>query len=168
MKFEIKREITINAPAAEVWKVLADGYENIGDWATMVPKSEAETDSQGQLCGRVCTSTMGPLTERISSWNEEEKSLSYDLVGMPSMFKEGGNNWSVKPIGEDRSIVHMHAKARLSSVAGFFMGWMIKSKMKKDTTGLLEDLKYYVEYGTPHPKKIKSQEKWMRKYKKAA
>ncbi|MEQ9300491.1 MAG: SRPBCC family protein [Cyclobacteriaceae bacterium] len=168
MKFEIKKEIAINAPASKVWKVLADDYQHIGNWATMVPQSEAETDDKGELCGRVCTSTMGPLTERISTWNEEEKSLSYELVGMPAMFKEGSNSWRVKALGEDKSMVYMHGKAGLSSLAGFFMGWMIKSKMSKDMDGLIEDLKYYVEFGKPHPRKTKSQEKWKRKNRNAA
>lgn len=85
------------------------------------------------------------------------------------MFKSGKNVWRIKPIGEDRSLVKMSLRMEMSALPGFFMGWMIKSKMGKDIGGLMEDLKHYAEKGVPHPKKIKSLEKWQRhKAKRAA
>ncbi len=91
MKISIDKNVTINAPAHKVWDVLATNYENVGDWATVVPESAARTDNNGELVGRVCSSAYGDAKEMITSWDEENMSYSYQADGLPAMFKSGNN-----------------------------------------------------------------------------
>ncbi|MGB3586209.1 MAG: hypothetical protein WBA23_06695 [Tunicatimonas sp.] len=63
----------------------------------------------------------------------------------------------------------MQLRMEMAPLPGFFMGWMIRSKMSKNVGDLMEDLKYFAEMGKPHPKKTKSLQQWQKyKAKKAA
>ncbi len=169
MKLHFDKQINIDAPSEKLWHILADNYQNVGEWATIIPESSARKDEAGELIGRTCSSTYGDVQEVITSWDQENMSYSYEADGLPSMFKSGKNLWKVIPINSDRSLVKMSLKMEMSALPGFFMGWMIKSKMGKDLEGLMEDLKYYAENDSPHPKKLKSLKKWeQHKLKKVA
>ncbi|WP_338764463.1 SRPBCC family protein [Bernardetia sp. ABR2-2B] len=156
----IQKQIEINASAKEVWNILANDYENVGKWATIIPESAARKDHAGKVAGRTCSSSYGDVQEMITEFDEKNMQYAYKADGLSAMFKEGGNVWNVKSKGENTSLVTMNLKMKMNPVMGLLMGWMIKPKMNKDTTLLMEDLKYYVETGNPHPRKIKSVEKW--------
>ncbi len=159
MKLNFDKEVVLNVSATKAWNLLAENYENVGDWATIIPESAARNEN-GKIVGRTCSSTYGDVQEIITSWDKENMTYSYEADGLPAMFKSGKNVWKIDPIGDDRSKVKMNLRMEMSALPGFFMGWMIKSKMAKDLEGLMEDLKHYAETGSPHPKKLKSLEKW--------
>ncbi len=169
MKIQFEREITLNAPASHVWDILANNYEKVGDWATVIPESAPRTDARGKLAGRTCTSSYGDVKEMITHWDDDQMTYSYEADGLPAMFKQGANTWSVVEVDNNTSKVFMELKMEISPLPGFLIGWIMKPKMSKDMDGLMEDLKHYVEKGTPHPKKVKSLAKWnKRKSGKAA
>lgn len=169
MKIYLEKEITIKASAEKVWSILADEYEKVGDWATIIPESAPRKNAMGKLEGRTCSSSYGDVKEMITNWDKENMTYSYQADGLPPIFKKGGNVWSVQAIDVNACKVNMDLKMEMATVPGLLMGWMLKPKMSKDIDGLMEDLKHYVERGVPHPKKVKSLEKWNRsKAKKAA
>lgn len=43
MKLQVTGQIEINAPAQEVWRVVAHEFAHIGQWATAIPASTAVT-----------------------------------------------------------------------------------------------------------------------------
>ena len=163
MKIHFEREVTLNVPASKAWEILGRNYENIGDWATVIPESAPRNTRTGELEGRTCSSSYGDVKEIITNWNEEKMTYSYEADGLPAMFKKGGNVWSVTPLGANQSKVSMVLDMEMAAIPGLLMGWMIKPKMSKDMDGLMDDLKHYAETGTPHPKKVKSLEKWNRR-----
>ncbi len=163
MKLNFDKQVELNVPTEKVWDILAHNYENVGEWATIIPES-APRKEHGKLVGRMCSSTYGDVREMITHWDEENLTYSYEADGLPSMFKSGKNIWKIEPINEQRSRVKMTLRMEMNPLPGLFMGWMIKSKMGKDLDGFMEDLRHFAEKGTPHPKKLKSVEKW-KKYK---
>ena len=56
MQIEIKSQTVINAPASEVWNLLAHDFANIGRWATIIPDSRPDTTvsapESGMIVGR--------------------------------------------------------------------------------------------------------------------
>ncbi len=168
MKLNFDKEVVLTVPANKVWELLAENYECVGDWASLVPES-APRIKDGELVGRTCSSTYGDVQEIITNWDERNLTYSYEADGLPAMFKSGKNVWKIEPIGEERSKVKMSLSMEISALPGLLMGWIIKFNMGKDLDGLMEDLKHYAENGIPHPKKLKSLEKWQQhKAKKAA
>ncbi|MEM7552074.1 MAG: SRPBCC family protein [Bacteroidota bacterium] len=168
MELHFNRQIELNIPTDKAWEILWNNYENVGEWATIIPES-APRFADGELVGRTCSSTYGDVKEIITSYDEENMTYSYEADGLPSIFKSGKNIWSLKPNGPNRSKVSMELKMEMARITGLLMGWMIRKKMTSDLDGLMEDLKHFAETGEPHPKKKKSLMKWEKhKLKKVA
>ena len=160
---QLQKEIIINAPATKVWDTIGNNYAAVGEWASIINESGRRNNESGELAGRTCESTYGSVKEMITTYDEEARLLSYQADGLPAMFKEGGNTWQVHALDTNRSKVTMDLKLKLAPIPGFFMGWMIKGKMSKDTDQLMLDLKQYVETGKPTKAKLKSDARYYRK-----
>ncbi len=165
---QLQKEVIINAPASKVWETLGINYASVGDWASIINESGERNNSAGELTGRTCESSYGAVKEMITAFDEDAWLLSYKADGLPAMFKEGGNTWQVHALDANRSKVTMDLKMKLAPLPGFFMGWMIKGKMSKDTDQLMLDLKQFVETGQPTAAKLKSDARYFKKKSKNA
>jgi hypothetical protein len=62
MHLHLKSQLTINAPAEKVWRILAHEFDTIGQWASAVPASQAVADlpapAGAQVGGRVCATAV--------------------------------------------------------------------------------------------------------------
>jgi len=166
---QLQKQVIIDAPASKVWSTIGENYASVGDWASIINESGGRKSESGALEGRTCESTYGSVKEMITAYDEDSRLLSYQADGLPAMFKEGGNTWQVHALDARRSKVTMDLQMKLAPIPGFFMGWMIKSKMSKDTDQLMQDLKQFVETGKPTEAKLKSDARYYRnKGRKAA
>lgn len=159
MKLYFDKEVDLNVSAQKAWSILANQYDCVGDWATIIPESSPRKEN-GELVGRTCSSTYGDVQEMITNWDEKNLTYSYEADGLPAMFKSGKNVWKIEPLGERKSKVKMTLRMEMKPLQGLLMGWMIKMKMGKDLEGFMQDLKYFAENGRPSPQKLKSLEKW--------
>ncbi|MDJ0753866.1 MAG: SRPBCC family protein [Ardenticatenaceae bacterium] len=154
---EVKRELTVNASAQTLWKILGEDYDRVGEWTSEVPTSKPNPDlPEGQ--GRVCsTEGFGDAKETITEFSPRDRVLAYtaEIEKMPFFVKEMGNRWEVVPRGDKRALVKMHLKGRLLPVFAQLMGPVMKKQMAKSADTLLEELKYYAETGDIHPRKKK-------------
>ena len=66
MVIRMQRQITINAPASKVWRVLAHDFEHIDRWSSGISKSKASTAGSvpegAQVCGRFCDTVQEEFT----------------------------------------------------------------------------------------------------------
>ena len=164
----LQKEIIIDAPADKVWATIGRDYTKVGDWASIINRSGARKNIEGDTTGRTCESTYGAVSEMITRYDEESRLLSYQADGLPAMFKEGGNTWQVHEVAPGKSKVTMYLKMKFAPLPGLLMGWMIKGKMNKDTDQLMLDLKHFVETGKPTAAKLKSDAKFYKKAGKKA
>ncbi|MEL6562772.1 MAG: SRPBCC family protein [Bacteroidota bacterium] len=162
MKLEFEKKINLDVPATKAWDILWQNYENVGQWATIIPESTARKEN-GKTKGRVCTSSYGNVKEWVTHQDSKNMNFSYEADGLPSMFKYGKNNWKIASISENRSTVTMQLSMKMTKIHGFLLGWMIKNKMNKDLENLMEDLKHFAETDNIHPRKMKSLQKWNRR-----
>ena len=165
---QLVKEVIIDAPADKVWAVVGENYSSVGDWASIINVSGARVSDSGKLEGRTCESTYGSVKEMLTHYDEDERVLSYQADGLPAMFKEGGNTWRVERLDANHTRVTMDLRMKFALIPGFFMGWMIKGKMNKDTDQLMQDLKHFVETGRPTKAKKDSDAKFHKKKGKAA
>lgn len=151
------REVTINASAEKLWRILGEDYDKVGEWTSEVPISSPNPDlPAGQ--GRVCTTDgFGDAKETITEFDEQRRALSYvaEIEKMPFFVKQMGNSWRVEPKGNNRAVVHMHMQGKLLPIFAQLMGPVMKRKLAKSADTLLEELKYYAENDTIHPRKQK-------------
>lgn len=158
---DLRNEITINAPAAAVWAALGERFMHVGEWAAPIssscPVGEA-TPGVGVV--RAChIDGFGPvkpgtIQERLTSFDRDRMSFEYEaLEGMPSFITRAVNRWSVHPLDGERSLVRIHATLTLKGPA-VLLSCLLRWQMQAGGARVAEELKYFVEHGKPHRRKL--------------
>ena len=153
-------EITIEAPAAHVWDILAHRFAEVGSWATAITASSAIAAagyvSGAPVAGRACETgvRLAPrVEETIVAYDEVARALSYVGAGLPSFVASARNHWRVSAIGAERCIVRAEATVVTRGLAGRTLGPLIGLQLRRTGKAFLQDLKHYAEEGQPSPRK---------------
>lgn len=168
MRVQVKDQITINAPASKVWRVLAHEFDNIGQWSSGIAESKAIDDipaPEGATCGgRVCSGVGGHVQENFTYYDEQAMRFGYKAIeGLPSFVEHAETNWSVRSLGPNHCVVEARGETDLSLIPGLFLALIFKLQMNRTAVQTLDELKYYVEHDQPHPRKLKAQQKQLQK-----
>ncbi len=111
MKLAFPSTVTIEAPAAKVWQLLAHEYADIGRWASAIPFSTALTDlpapTGAPVGGRACRATIpgfATVHEQFTYFDEATMRFGYAAVtGLPSLIRHAENHWSVRALSPTRA-----------------------------------------------------------------
>lgn len=158
----IEKEILINKCTKDAWKVLGVDFSNASKWASAVNHSEGSGDNfNGSTCSeRGCSTTKGSIKEKLYEFSNEKFTLSYEVVeGMPSIIQYLTNTWSLIDLGKDKCKLQIKMNIGMDGFFGSLLEPIINIQMSKMGKHLVEDFAYYVENGTPHPRKLKAQMK---------
>ncbi len=149
---EVNRQISINASADKLWKILGADFGNVDVWASRMLESQA-SDGLSSLGGRIVTTVeYGEAQEILYEFDEAQRQLAYTVQakGLPPIVKDVTTGWRVEPNGEDQSIVHIQFKANLTDES---MSDMIHQQFGMGLEKLFAELKYFAENDQPHPYK---------------
>jgi Polyketide cyclase / dehydrase and lipid transport len=171
MHLHFSNQITINAPATKVWRVLAHEFASIGQWVSAIPHSQAVTDipalDGAQVAGRVCATAVpgfDAVQEQFMYYDEQAMRFAYQATdGRPWFVKRAENHWVVRSLGPQISVAESRAELELSLFPGVFLSPLLKLLIGRVAAQFSEELKYYVEHDQPHPRKLKAQQKQMQK-----
>ncbi len=158
---ELRVDVVIDAPPAAAWAVLGERFGYIGEWAAPITASELDGDL-GVGAVRTChVARFGPVApgvvrERLIEFDPEHMLLAYESVdGLPSFIERAVNRLSVHALAEHRCEVRARARFELHGpvrlVSPFFR-W----QMEVNAGRVLDELRYEVEHGWPHPRKLAS------------
>jgi hypothetical protein len=163
----LTHHIVIDAPADTVWEVLAGRFDRIGDWASAIPASAPATAGPGladvpaPVAARVCETRIRALprvTETIVGFDAANRTLTYQATeGMPDFVTAARNTWTVTALSAIRCRVDIAAELVTHGILGRIARTMILARVLRDGRHLLDDLKHYVETGTPSPRKLSRQ-----------
>jgi len=173
-KFNIKRDIHINAPIEKVWDISYNKFSEVDKWLTAVPLSTGSNPKQAEdtTCERQCTPNVkgfGKTLEALEFVDAKQNTLRYRILeGPPGFVKSATNTWSLKPASGGGTTIQMYTEMEVKGILGFLMGGLMKKQMPKILDEALEDLKYYAEHDQPRPLKVEASEKWARKNMKRA
>ena len=157
----IERDLDVKASPGDVWRILADKYAEVSRWARAVEASEPNPDAAplpgAAVGGRVCTASIGAVTETIRIYDPERRVLAYDAQAkaMPFFVRKLTGYWTIRPSGGG-SEVGLRFEADLMAPFGALMGWAIRRQFRTAIDETLEDLKLYAETGRVHPDKAKA------------
>jgi len=171
MHLQLQNHITINAPAKKVWQVLAHDFVNIGQWASAIPASQAipglPAQAGAEASGRVCSTSVpgfGDVQESFTYYDEPTMRFAYQATeGRPWFLKHAENHWVVRSLGPHTSEVEARAEIDMSLFPGLFLVPLMKLQMSRTAVHTFEELKYFVERGQVHPRKLKAQRKQAQK-----
>ncbi len=162
----IKKEIIIDASAEKAWQVLGPQFTDAYKWASTVTTSEGQWDKIGGIySGRICTTPMGTLKEKVLEYSAENYLLSYSFEGMPKMVRFAKNTWQLNSIDNNKTKLTLVMEIKVGGFMGKMMKPMMKGKMAKMINHTIEEFKYYVETGQPHSRKVKAINKSKNKIK---
>ena len=163
----IQKEILVNKPASEVWEVLGPQFEDAYKWARGLDHSQGHGEPvfDGAACSnRTCeVPGFGEIQEVIKKFDAEKHILSYEVThGFPGFITSAVNTWRLTAQGFNTK-VEMNMEMQTKGIKGAIMGPMMKMNLNKMISGVLSDLKTYVEKGAPSEYKMKELAKAARK-----
>jgi hypothetical protein len=159
--------LTIDTAGDKIWDVFAHDFDNAYKWMAGVPKSVGKDNGEqfegASSAGRVCdlnNKPQGPkASESFLAYNEEEKSCTVliEFLNTPMGFPLVQNvaDFSLIELGGDKSEVTFTVTSTLRPM-GFILYPVIKLGFRTFVKQIMEELKFYVENGTPHPRKVKA------------
>lgn len=160
-RMELRNEIIIEAPAERVWHVLGERFMHFGEWAAPIHASSPVDRVEPDVgVTRACSiapfgpARAGVVKERLTRFDREAMSFEYEaLEGMPSFVDHAVNRWSVSRVGEHRCELRIHATLTLRGPMAL-LGCVIRWQLMSGGAKVAEELKYFVENGRPHPRKL--------------
>lgn len=155
---EVHIETEINAPAAEVWAVLAHEFAEIDKWSSTVRGSRVidisevpegyEVAPSAPIPGRETASPAGTFREIFTMYSDEQMELTFQADGLPSIITYMADTQRVIPLDDGRSLVTFDVTMAVSGIFRVF-GPILKGRFAS-TFGLVqEELKIYIETGQP-------------------
>ncbi|MGD1839487.1 MAG: hypothetical protein ACFB0B_01105 [Thermonemataceae bacterium] len=154
----IEKEIVIDKGIEEAWEVMGVQFTQIYKWASSVNHSEGfGQDFNGASCTeRGCDTSLGGLKEKLIHFSPADYSLSYDVTsGLSNMLKKANNNWRLEQVNDRQTKLLMKLNLTLGGLATLLSPF-VRMQMSRFTQQLVEEFKYYVETGEPHPRKQKA------------
>lgn len=139
--------------------MLAHRFDHIGEWAAAVPTSSAldgRPHGGAPVAGRTCGATGGPVrsvTERIVAYDESGRTLAYEALDPSWFLSLARNRWHVEELNARRSRVSFEATIELQGTLGRLAAPLLRLYFSRLGRQVLDDLAYFVERGSPSPRK---------------
>lgn len=145
----LRAEISIDAPAAAVWDVIAHQFDRVGEWATAIPSSSplpgpslvADAPVAGREC-RTGVSMIPQVIERLIAYDETSYTFTYQAENLPGFLAAARNQWHVTALGEHRSTVSLDATLTVRGVLGRIMYLPLRLQIARTSPQFLHDLKH--------------------------
>jgi len=156
---KIATDIVIDKPIAVVWDVVGTQFGNAHVWASALlhTRGHGEKISEQVAASRTCeVRGMGRVQEKLLEFDPLGYSLTYKGVdGFPFFVGSAVNRWRLVAEGTGTH-VYSDVEVITKGLTGTLMSSMMKMQMSGLMRTTLEDLKFYVESGRPHPRKQKT------------
>jgi hypothetical protein len=160
----------VNADTDKVWGIFAHGFNDAYKWMASVNHSFAKSNGESfkgcQSDGRVCELSSDEkgikASEQFLAYSEENKTATVriDFLNAPSFFPVKFNTLDFSLKNKDGGTSEMTWKFRSNmKPLGFILWPLLRIGFGKFIGDIMEELKFYVENGTPHPRKIKAMKK---------
>ena len=157
---QVKAETIINKPVAEVWEVMGNQYADVHLWSSNFSSSEAggaPTLPGLDFAHRKTTTERGETIQVLDAFEPANHSLAYHISkGIPEVGESASAVWSLEAVDEQSTRVTMDYAMPLKPFVNEEMAQKIQAGLTMATDQLAEELKHYLETGTPHPRKLEA------------
>ena len=153
---DIHLEKEINAPAEEVWGVLAHQFAEMDKWSATVDTARVLEDSEvpvgfdvapdAPIPGRSTTAALGEIHEIFTMYSEENMEYTFRAAELPFLLSYAHNTHRVTALDNGKSLVTFELRLEL---AGVFKALtpILKGRFESTFGGVQEELKVYMETG---------------------
>lgn len=160
----------VNASADKVWGIFAHGFNDAHKWMASVPHSYAQKNgasfdgahSDGRVCELSSDQKGMKASEKFLAYDENNKTatVQIDFVNTPFFFPVKFNtlDFSIRNIGDSQSEMMWKFSSNIKPL-GLLLWPLLRMGFGKFIGDIMEELQFYVENGSPHPRKVKAMEK---------
>ena len=151
-------ETEIDAPAEAVWAVLAHDFAAMDEWSAVVQEAREIDASEvpdglvyaphAPVVGRVTTSPVLTAYEVIVEYDEENMMLRFETGNLPAFLAYADDRQTVVSKGPNKSVVVFDVRLELAPYLRLFNP-LFGSRFKSSMLGVQNELKHFVETGTP-------------------
>ena len=144
---EFEKQITVNASADKIWKILYTDFNEIKDWSSFVQQS-TQNSEVADGAGRVCeVRGEGDVIENITEVDEKKRDLAYTVEskGNPFFIQKAVNSFHIEANGKGQAIVTTGVQITLAPVFKQLLNARLSKRMQKRADKLLGDLKKFGE-----------------------
>ena len=157
------KKVTINKPIQEVWRVWAEKFDKAQDWMAVVvhsfEKKEGNKTENSPMIGRICEFSAkenGPkVLEDILQYDEKKYLMDIKVVpqNVPLPLKYNLLKSSMRKVSDQQTEITLDISPVISW-KGYLLYPLLRGGLSKSFNELLEELKYFLEKGQPHPRKL--------------
>ncbi len=155
---KVTKKITINVPIEKAWEEFATKFDDAHVWMSSVYKSYSRPSGGGRVCELSTKPDGVTADETVNELDNERHLINFTVVpqNAPGLLPVNYNVVTVtmKKIDENTTEVIWVAEPNLKT-AGKVLSPLLKAGLGKLFGNVLEEFKFYVENGKPHPKKTK-------------
>ena len=158
-----KEEVVIQKNINDVWEVLGNQFTEPHLWAANFKTSKP--GGSPKLAGltylhRATTTESGDNWQELDTFDPTTHSLSYHISkGVPPIAKSGIGSWKLTKVSASETRLNVDFTLVTKGLPGFIMSPIISKKVAKASAEIVEEFKYYVEKGKPHPRKLSAMQK---------
>ncbi|MFT5171361.1 MAG: hypothetical protein ACI9BD_001138 [Candidatus Marinamargulisbacteria bacterium] len=106
---------------------------------------------------RVTETDKGTTKQELNSYDPKTYSLSYSVIeGTSSFVKSAVYHWSLTDMGKGKTGLNATLSIDTIGIKGKRLSPIMKMKMTKIFGNMVEEFKYFVDEGKPHPRKVES------------
>jgi hypothetical protein len=160
---DVKQELTINANIDSTWQVMGTEFSDVDLWCSNFITSEAGGNKKFNgidYSTRATETAKGKNTQELDEFDPANHVLKYHITeGKPGIAKEASAIWSLVDLGLNKTKVVLEFKFVGKGWIGLLMSGKVRSGINGTSGEIVEELKYYMENGTAHPRKIESLKK---------
>ena len=164
------KTIKVKASTDQVWKIFAHGFNDAHKWMASVSHSYAQTNgesfegahSDGRVCELSPDQTGIKASEKFLEYDENNKTatVQIDFANTPFYFPVKFNtlDFSIHEIGDGHSEMTWEFRSNIKPL-GLLLWPLLRIGFGVFVGQIMGELKFYVENGTSHPRKLKAMEK---------
>lgn len=157
---EITEEIIIESPIGLCWRVMGNQFTKVHLWSSTV--YHATGDGKKGLNGAQCdirgceVQGLGNISEKLTRYDPVNHILSYEVIsGLPRILKSARNTWKLLPIDTNTTKLQIQGELEVKGVLGHLIKPILRLQFGAISSKTVEDFKYYVEFRSPHPRKVR-------------
>jgi hypothetical protein len=158
----VKKELVINEDINAVWEVMGTQYTQVHLWSTNFKDSKAGGTPKLQgmdYLHRITQTSRGETIQELDAFDSGNYTLTYHISkGLPEIAKSAIGIWSLALVESSKTKVILEFEMETNGFKGRMLSSIIKLKLGKSAMEIAEELKFYVENGEPHPRKIESKQ----------
>ncbi|MFT5337090.1 MAG: hypothetical protein ACI9YL_001092 [Luteibaculaceae bacterium] len=156
-KVQVQKDLVIQKSVDEVWEIMGNQFDQVHLWSTNFKDSKPggfEKFPGISFSERITITDRGETIQALDSFDPANYSLAYHITkGAPGIAKHASSVWSLKKEGPNACTVFIAFNMETKGLLGFMMTPLIKKGIRNSAKEIAEDLKYYLEHGTPSPLK---------------